>query len=224
MKLNVLMITYNQERFIAQALASILAQRVNFDYEIIVAEDNSTNGTRDIVLDLHHRYPGRIVPLFRDRNLGAMRNFKEEALVVCRRKYVALLEGDDCWTPEDKLQQINFLDEHPDHAICCHRAQFVDETGGGQSRIFPTSLQALTPSRTSLMGTIVQQENFEILVRLSQHTFDSLPEKARVVIIRDANANFRHGSATYELLTNCGRYNVSRFLNLGIRSEADSLL
>ena len=138
LKLSVMMITYNQERFIAQALASILAQRVNFDYEVIVAEDNSTDGTRDIVLDFHHRYPGRIVPLLRDRNLGAMRNFKE-ALAVCKGKYVAVLEGDDYWSHEDKLQtQINFLDEHPDYAICCHRAQFMDETGGAQSRIFPT--------------------------------------------------------------------------------------
>jgi glycosyltransferase involved in cell wall biosynthesis len=138
MKLSVLMITYNQERFIAQALASVLAQRVNFDYEILVAEDNSTDGTRDIVLDFHRRYPGRIVPLLRDRNLGAMKNFKE-ALTSCRGKYLAMLEGDDYWIHEDKLQaQINFLDEHSDHAICCHRAQFVDETGGGQSRIFPT--------------------------------------------------------------------------------------
>ena len=132
------MITYNQGPFIAQALASILTQRVNFDYEIIVAEDHSTDGTRDIILDFHRRYPGRIVPLLRDRNLGAMRNFKE-ALEVCKGKYVAMLEGDDYWTHEDKLQrQINFLDDHPDHAICCHRAQFVDETGTGQSGIFPT--------------------------------------------------------------------------------------
>ena len=49
MKLTVLVLTYNHERFIAQALESILAQRVNFDYEILVAEDNSTDGTRDIV-------------------------------------------------------------------------------------------------------------------------------------------------------------------------------
>ena len=138
MKLTVLVLTYNHERFIAQALESILAQRVNFDYEILVAEDNSTDGTRDIVLDFHRRYPGRIVPLLRDRNLGAIRNLRE-ALPICRGKYLALLEGDDYWTHEDKLQaQINFLDEHSDHAICCHRVQFVDEGGGGQSRIFPT--------------------------------------------------------------------------------------
>src|ERR1039458_4984743 len=137
MKLSVMMITYNHERFIAQAIESVLAQRVNFDYEIVIGEDCSTDGTRAIIMDLHRRYPGRIVPLLRDRNLGAMKNFKE-ALAVCRGKYVAMLEGDDYWTHEDKLQtQINFLDEHPDHAICCHRAQFVDEKGGDQSRIYP---------------------------------------------------------------------------------------
>jgi glycosyltransferase involved in cell wall biosynthesis len=137
MKLSVMMITYNHERFIAQALESILSQRVNFDYEIIVAEDNSTDGTRDIVLDFYRRYPNRIVPLLRDCNLGAMKNFVE-ALAVCRGKYVAVLEGDDYWTHEDKLQrQINFLDQHTDHAICCHRAQIVDETGAGQSRVYP---------------------------------------------------------------------------------------
>ena len=138
MKLSVMMITYNHERFIAQAIESVLAQRVNFDCEIVIGEDCSTDGTRAVIMDFHRRYPGRIVPLLRDRNLGAMRNFTE-TLAVCRGKYVAVLEGDDYWTHEDKLQtQINFLDEHADHAICCHRAQFVDETGGGQSGIFPT--------------------------------------------------------------------------------------
>ena len=138
MKLSVMMITYNHERFIAQAIESVLAQRVNFDCEIVIGEDCSTDGTRAVIMDFQRRYPGRIVPLLRDRNLGAMRNFAE-TLAVCRGKYLAFLEGDDYWTHEDKLQtQINFLDEHPDYAICCHRAQFVDETGAGQSGIFPT--------------------------------------------------------------------------------------
>ncbi len=76
MKLSVVVITYNHERFIAQALDSILAQRVNFDYEIVVGEDCSTDSTRDILMEFHHRYPGRIVPLLRQHNLGAMRNFE----------------------------------------------------------------------------------------------------------------------------------------------------
>jgi glycosyltransferase involved in cell wall biosynthesis len=69
MKLSVVVVTYNHERFIAQALDSILAQRVNFDYEIVVGEDCSTDSTRDILMDFHRRYPGRIVPLLREQNL-----------------------------------------------------------------------------------------------------------------------------------------------------------
>ena len=62
MKLSVMLITYNHEPFIAQALESILAQRVNFEYEIVVGEDCSTDRTREIVLDFHNRNPDRIVP------------------------------------------------------------------------------------------------------------------------------------------------------------------
>jgi len=138
MKLSVMMITYNHERFIAQALESILAQRVNFDYEIVVGEDCSTDRTRDILMDFHRRYPDRIVPLLRDQNLGIMHNF-EATLGACRGRYLALLEGDDYWTSEDKLQrQTDFLDAHSDYAICCHRAQIVQETGVNEEAVFPS--------------------------------------------------------------------------------------
>src|SRR6267378_159018 len=124
MKLSVVMVTYNHERYIAQALSSVVAQRTNFDFEIIVAEDCSTDGTRAIVMDFARRYPGKILPLLRERNLGMMRNFKE-ALAASSGSYVALLDGDDYWIREDKLQaQVDFLDSHPDHAVCCTRVQF----------------------------------------------------------------------------------------------------
>src|SRR5271167_3774085 len=103
MKLSVMMITYNHEGFIAQAIESVLAQRVNFDYEIVVGEDCSTDRTRDILMDFHRQYPDRIVPLLRNQNIGAMRN-AEATLAACRGQYLALIEGDDYWTCEDKLQ------------------------------------------------------------------------------------------------------------------------
>jgi glycosyltransferase involved in cell wall biosynthesis len=154
MKLSVMMITYNHVKFIAQAIESVLRQRVNFEYEIIIGEDCSTDGTRAVIMDFHRRYPQRIVPLLRDRNLGAMRNFKE-TLAACRGDYVALLEGDDYWIHENKLQmQVDFLDEHNDHAICCHRARFVNETGAEQSWVFPTR-----PAGTYVMADLLH-ENF----------------------------------------------------------------
>ncbi len=137
MKLSVMMITYNHERYLAQALEGVLAQRVNFDYEIVVGEDCSTDGTREILMDFHGRHPGKIVPLLRERNMGVMRN-AIETLAACRGQYLALLEGDDYWTCADKLQrQVDFLDAHPDYAICCHRAQVIAEIGKAWADAYP---------------------------------------------------------------------------------------
>jgi len=129
MKLSVAMITYNQERFIAQAIESVLAQNVNFDYEIVIGEDCSTDGTRVVVMDFQRRYRERIKLLLRERNIGGFRNI-ESTLAACHGEYVAILEGDDYWTSVDKLQrQVDFLDAHPDYAVCCHRARWINETG-----------------------------------------------------------------------------------------------
>ncbi len=137
MKLSVMIITYNHERFVGQALESVLAQRMNFDYEIVIGEDCSTDATRDIVMDFHRRYPGRIVVLLRNHNVGGKQNFLD-TLATCRGQYVALLDGDDYWISEDKLQkQVDFLDAHPGHAICCSRAQVLDERGSGYARFLP---------------------------------------------------------------------------------------
>lgn len=138
MKLSVLVLTYNHERFIAQAIASVLAQRVDFDYEIVVGEDCSTDGTRDILMDFYRQFPDRIVPLLRDRNVGGGRNL-EEALAACRGQYLALLEGDDYWISGDKLKrQVEFLDAHPDFALCCHRTQTLHEIDIGYADISPS--------------------------------------------------------------------------------------
>ena len=137
MKVSVVMLAYNHERFIAQALSSILAQRVNFEYEIIVGEDCSTDNTRNILMDFQRRFPGKIIPLLRERNLGAMRNARE-TFSACRAQYLAVLEGDDYWTRDDKLQmQVDFLDAHPDHSVCCTRALFVSEANTTEASVGP---------------------------------------------------------------------------------------
>jgi cellulose synthase/poly-beta-1,6-N-acetylglucosamine synthase-like glycosyltransferase len=89
MKLSVVMITYNHEQYIAQAIESILAQNVNFEYEIVIGEDYSTDGTRAVVMAFHRRYPDRIRLLLRDQNVGAMRNFVE-TIETCHGEYLAL--------------------------------------------------------------------------------------------------------------------------------------
>jgi len=155
MKLSVMIITYNHERFIARAIESVLAQRVNFDYEILIAEDCSTDGTRDVVTDLHRRYPDRIVLILREQNIGALQNL-ESSLTVCRGQYLAILEGDDYWTSVDKLQkQVNFLDAHHECAISCHRVRFIDETGDTEAEIFPPCRAGLYTNEDLLKGNFV---------------------------------------------------------------------
>src|SRR5690349_6525722 len=112
-KVSVAMISYNHERFIAQAIESVLSQRVKFPYEIVIGDDHSTDATPSIIADFHRRYPDKIVPFLREKNLGMAPNFMQ-ILASCGGQYVALLEGDDFWTSKDKLQrQVDFLDANP---------------------------------------------------------------------------------------------------------------
>ena len=123
MKLSVLIITYNHEQFIRQAMDSVLAQEVDFDYEVVVGEDHSTDSTRQILLEYQSRHPDKIRLLERPGNLGAVVNFWR-TLEECRGDYVALLEGDDYWSDPQKLRrQIEFLDAHPDYATCFHNVR-----------------------------------------------------------------------------------------------------
>lgn len=137
-KLSVLMISYNHEPYIARALESALAQKTNFDFEIVAGEDCSSDQTRKILLDYAARHPGKIVPLLREKNIGGCANL-EDTLRHCRGEYVALLETDDFWTDSRKLQiQADFLDAHRECALCCHRVQVVYELGSADAIISPT--------------------------------------------------------------------------------------
>jgi len=128
-KVSVLTTTYNHERYIAQAMDSVLAQQTDFSWEQIIGEDGSTDGTRFIVQEYQRRYPDRIKPILRERNVGRRPNFLE-AFSLCQGDYIAILEGDDYWTSPLKLQrQVDFLESHPDHAICFHAVEARDESG-----------------------------------------------------------------------------------------------
>jgi glycosyltransferase involved in cell wall biosynthesis len=132
MKVSVLLMTYNHERFIEQAIESVLSQEVTFDIEIIVSEDRSTDRTREIVLAYRQRHPEKFRLLLSERNL---RNNEVVArgLRAARGLYIAMLDGDDYWTSAHKLQkQAEFLDRHPECAVCFHNAAVIHEDGTRQ--------------------------------------------------------------------------------------------
>jgi len=118
MKVSVCVRTYNLEPFVEEAIRSALAQATAFDFEIVVADDASTDGTRAILERLQRAAPERLRLLLQETNVGSMRN-QFDAYMACAGDYVALLDGDDYWLTTDKLQkQADYLDTHPDVSIC----------------------------------------------------------------------------------------------------------
>ncbi len=129
MKVSVIVITYNHERYLRQALDSVLAQQTSFDFEVIVSEDCSTDATREIVLDYARRYPERIRTIFSESNVHSP-YVVERAIVAARGEYVAFLDGDDYWTSVHKLQkQAEFMDANPGCVLSWHQVRYVDEHG-----------------------------------------------------------------------------------------------
>lgn len=126
-RVSVLMLTYNQEKYIRAAIESALMQRTTFNYEIVIGDDCSTDSTRIIVSEYAARNPDKIRLLLHSANVGSLRNLAE-VLSHCRGELVAFLEGDDYWTSPEKLQkQVDFLDEHAECALCFHNATVIWE-------------------------------------------------------------------------------------------------
>ncbi len=127
MKVSVCVITYNHGKFIKDALDSILMQKTDFDFEITIGDDYSTDNTREILLTYARRYPNKINLLLHPKKIGIMENFIQ-TFIKCQGKYIAMLEGDDFWISPYKLQlQANFLDKNPDYAITFHKVYIYDD-------------------------------------------------------------------------------------------------
>jgi glycosyltransferase involved in cell wall biosynthesis len=124
--------TYNHEAFIAQALDGILMQEAAFPYEVIVGEDCSTDGTREIVTAYQRAHPDRIRTVLPDQNLGGGgKPLFAETLAHSRGAFIAFMDGDDFWTRPDKLQrQIEFLTSNPTHSMCFHEVDVIDGSTG----------------------------------------------------------------------------------------------
>lgn len=117
---SVFMITYNHEKYIAQAIESVLVQRKTFPVKVFIGEDCSTDNTKEICLKYKNMYPDKIELFLNKKNLGLILNEKQifEACVKSGAKYIAMLEGDDYWIDPLKLQkQVDFLEANPEYGF-----------------------------------------------------------------------------------------------------------
>ncbi len=114
-KLSIVMLSYNHELYIRQALESVLKQPVNFQFEILLGDDASTDNTVKVVQEVMDEYPGIIKLYANKENVGATRN-QHNLLINTQGEYITYLEGDDYWEITEELQKsIDFLDKHSEY-------------------------------------------------------------------------------------------------------------
>lgn len=126
-RVSVLVVSYEQKAFIADALESVLDQDYS-NLEIVVADDASTDGTADVIADYAARYPEVIKAVFSRRNLGLTRNCNA-GLQHCTGKYIAFLGGDDLFLPGKISAQVAWFEQRPEGVLCGHQVEVFYESG-----------------------------------------------------------------------------------------------
>ncbi len=120
---SVYMLTYYHEKYIRQAIESVLAQKTDYSYEIVISDDYSMDGTRDILREYETRYPGIVRVNYNESNLGIPANIYK-ARCMCRGRYIVVLAGDDYWIRDDKIErEVGFLETHPEYVAVCNRLE-----------------------------------------------------------------------------------------------------
>ncbi|MCE7062741.1 glycosyltransferase [Dyadobacter sp. CY343] len=137
MKVSVCVPAYNHAKYIAQMLDGALMQQTNFEFEIVIGDDASTDRTQDIIREYDRKRPGIIRAFLHSENQGpseprefAGRNNVLQLIKACKGEFVAMCEGDDFWTDPLKLQkQVDYLEQNPEISICHHNMRVIYEDG-----------------------------------------------------------------------------------------------
>lgn len=128
-KVSVCVMAYNQERFIRQCLQSIVDQVTDFQFEVIVGDDCSQDGTRAIIEEFEARYPGMVKGLYQNPNVGPYKNYLD-VHGMATGDYIAHMDGDDYALPGKLQTQSNYLDAHPECNLVWHRMCLENDKTG----------------------------------------------------------------------------------------------
>lgn len=130
-KVSIICMAYNHEKFITKALDGFLMQKTNFEYEILISDDASTDNTARIIKEYEKKYPEIVKPIYFTKNLYSQGIIPSTYLYEkSQGKYLAICEGDDYWIDENKLQkQVDFLEKNKEYSAVYHNVRVVDENG-----------------------------------------------------------------------------------------------
>lgn len=199
-KLSVVVSCYNQRDYIAACLDSILAQQVNFPFEIVVSDDCSTDGTRDIVDQYGARYPDLIRVLPNRENVGAARNYFR-VHNAAQGDYIAHIDGDDVMLPGKLQRQVDVLDDNPACNLVVHRARYFSD-----DRSYECTTGPFPSSDELIFFTRVEQARWGTIAVHSSYMYRASARKTR-----QYHADFMEWYFTMEYLSEPGA--VACFIN-----------
>ena len=159
-KVSVSILSYNHEKFIIKAIDSVLKQKVDFNYEIIIGDDCSSDNTRAILKKYKDLYPEKISLILHPERYNEIpgRTNNITNIYACKGKYIALLDGDDYWIDEDKLQrQVDFLDDNSDHVLAFHDTYLVSEERKFTQYLFSDEFKYLDKDRSFQQKDLVKE-------------------------------------------------------------------
>lgn len=171
---SVRVVTYNHLPYIAACLEGILMQRTTFPFEVIVGDDCSMDGTREIVRSYQERFPALVTAILGDQNVGLFANMRR-VRGRARGRYHALCDGDDQWIDPLKLQkQVDFLESRPECTLCGHDALIVEDNHDRRPRWFCQSPPPVVMTMCDVLSrTGVAFPASSLVVR--REVYDDLP-------------------------------------------------
>jgi glycosyltransferase involved in cell wall biosynthesis len=224
-KVSVALVVYNHEKYLRQAIESILMQEVNFIYDIVVGEDNSTDNSRDILLEYKNKHPNKFILIFQDENVGGTKNIYN-IFMKARGEYIAILEGDDYWLDRNKLQkQVDYLENNIEYLGVSHVIEARDIQGNYISK-HPISSIIVGKDATielflkgyyfSAVATVFRNifldkpNDYSILYKANKHVGDFtlcllLLDKGKIKVLDETMSVYRSRSVEGE-----GNYNSIR--------------
>ena len=128
------MITYNHEPYIRQAIEGVMMQKTDFEFELVIGEDASTDKTREICFEYQKKYPDKIRILWWHENLEKVKHpaggNPKRTMAHCRGEFIAFCEGDDYWIDPFKLQkQVDVMRKYPNVGLCHCKCNMISLDG-----------------------------------------------------------------------------------------------
>lgn len=225
--LTIFCLTYNHEKFIRKTLEGFVNQKTNFDYNIIIHDDASTDRTQVIINEFVKKYPQKFIIIFQKENQYSkgINIINKFILPIINSKYIAICEGDDYWCDENKIQlQVEYMENNPNCSLCVHNTLLINENGTSLKKTFNDIGKSTNISvEEIILKSICQTSSY---VYRSQ--FKNLPENFQVPGVGDYPLRLwlaLHGYVYYiDKIMSCYRCGAINSWSTRVRSSKDRLI